>query len=235
MHGDIKRYWTGCRCTACSSANTAYASRRRAIDPEAVRIRARLWAESRRVDLNRARRAKALHVRLDSAALVKRQLRAKGALLDELSDTERCHAKFIVYALVDPTSIAVRYVGVSSNGLTRPRAHRLPSHLAREVNRRKDAWITSLAERGTNYAIRILEIFESGDLAHAAEPYWIAWFRSVGEHLYNATAGNDTQIKASDESREKMSRAMKSRIALQGGFTPEHRAAISAGKRRSKR
>ena len=37
--------------------------------------------------------------------------------------------KFIIYALVDPRILEIRYVGLSTRGLERPRSHGRPSYL----------------------------------------------------------------------------------------------------------
>jgi hypothetical protein len=121
-----------------------------------------------------------------------------------------------VYVLVDPKTTANRYVGVSSNGIGRPKQHALASVLKHNYNKRKDNWIRELQREGLKYAIRVLQYFETPEEAHAAEPYWIHFLRSLGDHLYNATRGDDTQVKASEETKAKMSRALTGRVITWG-------------------
>lgn len=167
--------------------------------------------------LNAKRRSAAGQVRQAAASTVKRRLRNKGVILDYLTDVEKpTKSRFLVYGLVDPVTLALRYVGVSSSGLERPKQHRLDSHLAHNDNKRKDDWIKELKSKGLTYAIRVLEYFDTPEQAHAAEPYWIQWARDIGEHIYNQTAGNDSIIRVSEATKQKMREKMTGRVITWG-------------------
>lgn len=115
-----------------------------------------------------------------------------------------------IYALLDPRSEEIRYVGKSVN----PRK-RIRSHSQRKgVNPHKDNWIGTLAEDGLEPKLLILEIVQ-GDTWEECERWWIRILRECGEPLTNITEGGDTGpdptgTSHSAESRAKMSEARKS-------------------------
>lgn len=97
-----------------------------------------------------------------------------------------------IYALVDPLTKAVRYVGKTKNSLTkRLRDHIKDSHRVmtktgrRKVNKRY-AWIISLINKGELPTITLLETVSSVD-ANDAECSWISQF----PNLTNMTPGGD--------------------------------------------
>lgn len=98
-------------------------------------------------------------------------------------------SRYIIYALQDPLSWELRYVGRSSSGLHRPRS----KHDARCENWRK--W---LARRGKLPVVVVLQEFPGttpnvNDVLNAAEIYWIAELRRRGCPLTNCTDGGDGQ------------------------------------------
>jgi hypothetical protein len=221
-HGDVRRYWAGCRCASCKQANAAYAGERKLKSPELVRGEQSRYQLRNRDRINSKRRASGSVARATAAATVKRRLRAAGAILDYYTETEKnLVSDYLVYALVDPRDLAVRYVGVSSSGLGRPKCHSLPSVLAQNYNKRKDDWIRDLQSAGLSYAVRVLEFFETSADAHRAEPYWVQWMRDMGEHIYNLTAGDDTQITMSEETKQKIREAMTGRVITWGAKISE--------------
>lgn len=225
-HGDVRKYSRGCRCDLCRRANADYAAERKKRRPDLVKAEQRRYLAKNRDRINEKKRKNKADKRHNAAALAKRKYREAGVLIERELDDAR--SKYLVYALIDPTDLKTRYVGVSSTGLSRPRVHGTPSSLNRNENKRKENWIRNLQVRGLYYAIRVLEYFSTPEQAHAAEPYWIDWFRKHGEHLYNITAGNDTAIRASEETKEKMRKIMKGRVITWG-----HK--ISAAKRAKKK
>lgn len=96
--------------------------------------------------------------------------------------------RYLIYGLVDPDSLLVRYIGKSSSGLNRPRAHKAPSQLRDRTWRAN--WILQLCSRGQDYGIAILQHVDRGQLAEA-ERWWIAYGRVCGWPLTNLTTGGD--------------------------------------------
>lgn len=148
----------------------------------------------------------------------------------------------IIYALTDPTTDEVRYIGKSASGLQRPRSHKHPSLL--RATTAKNLWIRKLLSEGRMYGIRVLETLSS-DASEAdaarAERKWIAEGRRLGWPLTNVTDGGDgtagfhhteeakRRIGAahlgryvSPETRKRMSAAGRTKV-----FTPEHRERIA--------
>jgi hypothetical protein len=112
----------------------------------------------------------------------------------------------LIYALVDPDSDEVRYIGLSSTGLDRPNEHKKKSNLrgfSHKIN-----WIKSLIERNKMYKIKVIEYVEPEEL-NSREMYWIAKYRKHGYNLTNATIGGEGTIgfKFSEESKQKISKA----------------------------
>ncbi len=114
--------------------------------------------------------------------------------------------RHIVYALTDPRTETIRYVGKSSTGMERPQSHRLHLNLARDPNLHKVRWIQQLQALGLSYRIDVLEEVGDGDI-NAAEIRWIAYGRAQGWPLTNLTNGGDGQSGRvfSAETRAKMS------------------------------
>ena len=135
--------------------------------------------------------------------------------------------KYLIYGLVDPMTSLVRYVGLSSNGLQRPRVHHCPSTLEAEGDTHKTRWIRSLIADGLRFHIAILQE-SSADALKADEQWWIAYAKASGWPLTNATSGGE-QPRFSDESRAKMSAARKRRP--RSPCSPETRAKISAARK----
>lgn len=94
--------------------------------------------------------------------------------------------KHIIYGLIDPRTLLVRYVGKSSKGLHRPLDHGRPHGLARAGHR--SDWIRELRAAGFDYAIVVL-CSTSGEHAYCDEQWWIAFGRACGWPLTNHTDG----------------------------------------------
>lgn len=116
--------------------------------------------------------------------------------------------KFIIYALVDPRTGEIRYIGKSSSGVRRPRLHTAPSHL-KEERTHKANWVRLLLSLGLKPGIQILEEFSSETDLNDAECFWIAQGRGLGWRLTNATKGGEgaTGCVISEETRARMCRA----------------------------
>jgi len=92
---------------------------------------------------------------------------------------------FCVYALCEPNSSKVRYVGKTSNLKGRFKRHLETkderSHLYR--------WVKKLQKSGKNPEIKVLQECFSDAAAYEAEIYWISEYLSKGEKLCNKTKG----------------------------------------------
>lgn len=119
--------------------------------------------------------------------------------------------KFLIYALVDPRDGSIRYVGKSTQGLTRPRRH---ISRADQAGTKKVAWLRSLSIVGVQPQISVLEVLPSEDGLAEREISWIAAGLNVyGWPLTNMTAGGEGMLgyRFSEESREKMAAAKRGR------------------------
>jgi len=135
--------------------------------------------------------------------------------------------KCLVYALIDPTTDHIRYIGKSTSGLARPKAHAYPSKNAIDQTHRGH-WIRSLLAQGLIYRIEVLEECDSPDAVAKAECAWIARKRAEGCPLTNATDGGEGCVgrRLSDETRRKIGLANAARLN-----TPEARAKGAATRR----
>ena len=96
-----------------------------------------------------------------------------------------------MYGLKDPNTNAVRYVGKSSIGLSRPKSHTKEKDLARCGNSHKANWIRGLLRAGQVPATVVLESFQTQESLADAECFWIAQGRGLGWPLTNITRGGD--------------------------------------------
>jgi len=136
-------------------------------------------------------------------------------------------SKFLVYGLVDPRTLLVRYVGKSQSGLDRPRAHGTPATLRR--NRfHCGNWLRELAALGLKYEIAVLETCSSKFELSAAECWWISYGRACGWPLTNLTDGGDGNGRVeTPDMRRRRSEAYRGRDFL----APEARARQAASAR----
>lgn len=109
-----------------------------------------------------------------------------------------------IYALTDPDSGDIRYIGKADNVIDR-----LKSHLNDCSSTRKARWIRSLVGRGKRPELLILE--EVGNEQwQDAESKWIAHYRLVGADLCNHTDGGEGLRNPSAETRAKLSELRRS-------------------------
>jgi hypothetical protein len=117
--------------------------------------------------------------------------------------------KNIIYALADPLTHEIRYVGQSRQGLKRPKQH--CQKWTSKHNTYCHNWIGSLQKQGLRPEIRILEKVESKEDLNEAEIKWIAALRAQGARLTNLTDGGGGLLSTSNETRLKLSRALGGR------------------------
>lgn len=140
---------------------------------------------------------------------------------------------WLIYALIDPRTGDIRYIGKSCSGLQRARRHHSPSEL-RIDNSYKGNWIRSLPKwdgHEIRYEIRVLEELPSANGLGLREIWWIAHGREQGWRLTNLTTGGDGQTgrAVSMETREKIAAAQRGRV-----FSAEHREKMSRAAKRPK-
>lgn len=158
-----------------------------------------------------------------------------------------------IYALIDPETKDIRYVGKS----IRPRA-RLTNHLNEKSRCYRTHWLQSLRRRGLRPILRLLDILPLSGNWQAVERDWIARAREAWS-LVNSTDGGDGVVNLPAEARERMRKTWlgrkhrpetiakliearhrrpapsevtraKMREKMRGRyFSPEHRARISEG------
>lgn len=127
---------------------------------------------------------------------------------------------FLIYALVDPRTLLVRYVGKSTRGLKRARQHMQPSQLQKVAYR--SAWLRSLVACGLECTIVVLEHLDNASALVDAECFWIAYGRASGWPLTNLTDGGEGTLGrvVTEETRERIATALK------GDANPAKRADV---------
>lgn len=125
--------------------------------------------------------------------------------------------KSCIYALSDPTTGAVRYVGQTVDPRRREWLHCSPSN--NKGGRRVNLWIRRLLASGQKPVFRVVEGTDSLD---EREQHWIAHFREAGCDLLNMNAGgtdNEHMLSAPKGNRGKrMPRAHWLKIQLRSGI-----------------
>lgn len=133
-----------------------------------------------------------------------------------------------IYALLDPVTEEVRYVGQSKDAV-----ERLRGHLGRArdgVNTHLYCWLRKIGKPG----LRILEEVQTRPLADERERHWIAWFRAQGMNLTNIAPGGTGGYEHSEHTKQKISAAKKGipLLPLRGvPLSIEHRQKLADRKR----
>lgn len=112
-----------------------------------------------------------------------------------------------IYALTDPDTGDVRYVGKTNDLAGRLRRHILPSALAKRC--RRTNWLNWLLKAGKMPCITLLEEV-SQDRWKERECYWIAFYRGIGAQLVNTAEGGGGGVRSewiTEEWRANMSKA----------------------------
>lgn len=136
-----------------------------------------------------------------------------------------------IYALADPRTGDVRYIGKSIKPVARWRRHRKD-----QTNSRRGRWIRRLAQENLEPLLYILE----GPCVNweEAERRWIAFYLDTeGIVLTNLTEGGDGLRGALDETRTRMSLAGRARFArtgYSGSYKENHLAAMGSAEVRKK-
>jgi hypothetical protein len=90
-----------------------------------------------------------------------------------------------IYALVDPVTSLVRYIGKSKNPL-----FRYTQHCYAYDNNDKDNWILLLKSRGLKPEMKIIDKVPT-ELAHEKEAFYINDYAKKGHPLFNLVSLNE--------------------------------------------
>ena len=123
-----------------------------------------------------------------------------------MSDSTTSPGKIYIYALVDPFTEEIRYIGKS----IRPR-ERLTNQCNEKSNTYRCHWIQSVLQKGKRPVQIILEELPHDADWQAAEKRWITYGREQSWPLTNATDGGDGVPGLSGESKERMLQTWKGR------------------------
>jgi hypothetical protein len=129
----------------------------------------------------------------------------------------------IIYALCEPDTGEVRYVGKAKD-----LKKRIKWHKKEKGSTRKCRWLQSLASRGLEPLAVVLAEVSDGSWRDC-ERAWIAYYRQLGCDLCNHTDGGDGLNNPDQETRSKISAITKSRMSC-----PAIRAKIFTAERASK-
>ena len=94
-----------------------------------------------------------------------------------------------IYALIDPETNLLRYIGQSKNPNRRLKNHLCPSHL--KITNHKNNWIKSLKSKGLKPQLLIIEKVQESE-ADEIEFHYISYFRFIGCKLTNLAAKGKT-------------------------------------------
>lgn len=101
----------------------------------------------------------------------------------------------VIYALVDPRDMAIRYIGMSKDVLTR-----FKRHLAcNDANAEKIQWLQELEEEGLTPYCMILSLVKGEKLAKIRESDWIKFYRHQGASLTNIVENGDDRRQVGHE------------------------------------
>lgn len=111
-----------------------------------------------------------------------------------------------IYALIDPFSCKVRYIG---------KTIRLKERLANQCNEKSNTyrchWIQSILAKGKKPVQVVLQELNNNEDWKSAEQKWISIARKYGWDLVNLTDGGDGVVNLSGESKERLLKTWKGR------------------------
>lgn len=109
-----------------------------------------------------------------------------------------------IYALMDPDTNAVRYIGKT---LT-PKI-RFAMHLCEKRGTHKNNWLHQLKTRGARPVMVVIETISNSDDNdwQERERYWIEHYRALGEPITNLDSGGNGGKLQAEETKEKLRNA----------------------------
>ena len=116
-----------------------------------------------------------------------------------MSSQSRSKRATTIYALIDPITKRVRYVGKT---VKEPSA-RLSAHMSSCDERcyHSARWLSSLKDRGLVPEISVLIKVPHGHDWSMWERFWISWFRGINPDLTNHTEGGDGAVTRGSRGR----------------------------------
>lgn len=116
--------------------------------------------------------------------------------------------KFIVYALKDPRTKEIRYIGKSCVGLERPKSHCSPSRLKGDGMTYKSNWIKSLLKLNLKPLIEVIEECDDHESLKIRELFWIEFYSKTCK-LVNSTTAKEGSAFLTDSTKQKLKNAKK--------------------------
>ena len=131
-----------------------------------------------------------------------------------------------IYALLDPDTLEVRYIGKSINPEKRFTVHICRSSAPDSYRKR---WLKKLLTAGKRPVLRIIEEVPIESWVER-ERFWIADYRSRGARLVNSTSGGEgfADIPPEVEAARRI-KISASRMGMK--FTEEHKANLKASRK----
>lgn len=115
---------------------------------------------------------------------------AQGMIIDGTPLLSNGSPKYLIYALKDPVSQEIRYIGKSSSGLRRARSH-YHNNKTNNTCSKKNNWIKHLKSIGLKPDIEVLCILLDPKYLSQMEIHYIAKHRHLGCNLVNQTDGGE--------------------------------------------
>lgn len=97
-----------------------------------------------------------------------------------------------IYALLDPDTRDVHYIGKTDDMAKRLKNHLQPAAL--KIRCRRTSWLKGLLKKGKKPLMVMLEEVEQEHWKQK-ECYWIAFYRALGAHLMNTAEGGGGGVK----------------------------------------
>lgn len=123
----------------------------------------------------------------------------KGAFCMTYKKRDYTEMPIFIYALIDPETTQIRYIGKS----IRPN-ERMTNHCNIHDGTHKAHWLEGLCKRGLKPIVKILEEMPAHSDWQARERFWIAEGKRQGWPLTNETSGGDGIVDLDPEARAKM-------------------------------
>lgn len=115
------------------------------------------------------------------------------------SKIRRC----LIYGLVDPRTLLINYVGMSSTGMFRPNQHHPHKASCKRDNALMQSWTADLNAARLSFEIAVLQD-STAETLKTDERWWIAFGRACGWPLTNLTDGGVGGTKHHPSSLAKM-------------------------------